>query len=247
MGCLINIKETFWRLVRPARNAARRARQRPRVGGIDWGDFDRTRPINANWGYERGSPVDRYYIERFLKKSAGDIRGRVLEVADNEYTITFGGSRVEKSDILFPTTGNQRATIIADLTVPSQVTDGLFDCIICTQTLQFIYEVRIAIASLYRFLKPGGVLLLTVPGISKISPEDRDRSGDYWRFTGESLQRLLSEEFSEQTVSVETHGNVKSSLGLLHGISAGEIPKVELDQHDDLYQLLVSARAVRSD
>ncbi len=240
-----NIKETFWRLVRPARNAVRKARQRPRVGGIDWGDFDRTRPINANWGYERGTPIDRYYINGFLQKHAGDIRGRVLEVADNEYTKIFGGESVEKSDILYPTADNPRATVIADLTIPDQVTDELFDCIICTQTLQFIFDVGVATASLFRFLKPGGVLLLTVPGITKISPEDRDRSGDYWRFTAESLHRLLAAEFPERTVTVETYGNIKSSLGLLHGISAEEIPETELDQRDDHYELLVSARAER--
>jgi SAM-dependent methyltransferase len=217
------------------------------VGCIDWGDFDTTRPINANWGYERGAPIDRYYIDGFLKKYASDIRGRVLEVGDNEYTKTFGGARVEKSDILYPTTDNPRATIIADLTVPGQVEDGLFDCIICTQTLQFIFDIRVAIASLFRFLKPGGVLLLTVPGITKISPEDRDRSGDFWRFTAESMHLLLAAEFPDQTISVETYGNVKSSLGLLHGISAGEIPEIELDQCDDHYQLLVSARVVRPD
>jgi hypothetical protein len=60
--------------------------QTPRVGGIDWGDFDRTQPINANWGYERGTPIDRYYIDQFLQEHASDIRGRVLEVANNEYT-----------------------------------------------------------------------------------------------------------------------------------------------------------------
>ena len=238
-------RDRFWRLVRPARNALTRARQRPRVGRIDWGDFDTTRPINSNWGYERGTPIDRYYINKFLQKYAGDIRGRVLEVADNEYTRTFGGVRVEISDILYPTTGNPRATVIADLTNPGEVEDELFDCIICTQTLQFIFDVRVAIESLFRFLKPGGVLLLTVPGITKISPEDRDRSGDYWRFTAESLHRLLAAEFPEPTVAVEAYGNIKSSLGLLHGISAGEIQEVELDQYDDHYQLIVSARAVR--
>ena len=238
-------KERFWRLVRPARNAVRKVMQTPRVGGIDWGDFDRTQPINANWGYERGTPIDRYYIDQFLREHASDIRGRVLEVANNEYTRIFGGERVEKSDILYPTTGNPRASIIADLTIPDQITDELFDCIICTQTLQLIFDVKVAIASLFRFLKPGGVLLLTVPGITKISPEDRDRTGDFWRFTTESLHRLLEAEFTGQAVTIEAYGNVKSSLGLLHGISAGEIPQIELDRYDDHYPLLVSARAVR--
>ena len=144
---MISIKEKFWRLVRPARNAVIRAQQKPRVGCIDWGDFDTTRPINANWGYERGTPIDRYYIGRFLERNAGYIRGRVLEVAGNEYTEMYGGDRVERSDILHPAEGNPRATIIADLEEPSQVTDELFNCIICTQTLQLVFDVNTAIAS----------------------------------------------------------------------------------------------------
>jgi SAM-dependent methyltransferase len=231
--------------VRPARKALLRSRQRPRIGEINWGDFDRTRPINSNWGFERGTPIDRYFIDAFLEKNAGDIRGRVLEMSDNSYTKQFGGTRVEKSDVLHPTDDNPRATIIADLTKSNQVTDALFDCIICTQTLQFIFEASIAVESLFRFLKPGGVLLLTVPGISQISPEDMDSTGDYWRFTTVALQRLLGAQFPVHAVSVESHGNVKTSIGLLHGISAEEVSDPDLKQTDPHYQLLLSARAQR--
>ena len=241
----MSVRDRFWRLVRPARKALLRSRQRPRIGGIAWGDFDRIRPINSNWGFERGTPIDRYYIDAFLEKNAGDIRGRVLEMSDNAYTKLFGGSRVEKSDILHPTDSNPRATIIADLTNSNQITDQLFDCIICTQTLQFIFDVRTAVESLFRFLKPGGVLLLTVPGISQISPEDMESTGDYWRFTTVALQRLLGAKFPAHAVHVESHGNVKTSIGLLHGISAEEVPDPELRESDPHYQLLLSARAQR--
>lgn len=242
---MISIKEKFWRLVRPARNAVIRAQQRPRVGCIDWGDFDTTRPINANWGYERGMPIDRYYIGRFLERNAGYIRGRVLEVAGNEYTEMYGGDRVERSDILHPAEGNPRATIIADLEEPNQVTDELFDCIICTQTLQFIFDLNIAIASLYGFLKPGGVLLMSVPGISQISLEDMESTGDFWRFTTAALQRLLEARFPPNAVHIESHGNVKASIGFLHGISENEVSQEELLENDPQFQLLLTATATK--
>lgn len=240
---MISIKEKFWRLVRPARNAVRKARQRPRVGHIDWGDFDRTRPINANWGYERGTPIDRYYIGRFLQKNAEYIRGRVLEVAGNEYTEKYGGDRVERSDVLHPTEGNPRATIIADLEEPSQLTNELFDCIVCTQTLQLVFDVNTAMANLYRFLKPGGVLLMSVPGISQICREDMGIAGDYWRFTAAALQRLVEVWFPTDAVHIESHGNVKASIGFLHGISETEVPQEELLENDPQFQLLLTAVA----
>lgn len=240
---MIRSKEKFWRLVRPARNALRKARQKPRVGRIDWGDFDTTRPINSNWGYERGTPIDRYYISRFLERYAGHIRGRVLEVAGDEYTKKFGGDRVERSDILHPVAGNPRATIIADLEKSGVVADELFDCIICTQTLQLIFDVSTAIVNLYRFLKPGGVLLMSVPGISQICREDMDIRGDYWRFTSAALQRLLEARFPANVVEIESHGNVKASIGFLHGVSENEIPQEELLENDPQFQLLLTAVA----
>ena len=237
----MTIKEKLRQFLRPGRDVLRRAAQRPGVGRVTWGDFARLRPINSNWGFERGTPIDRYYIEKFLEQNAAHIRGRVLEVAGNEYTKKYGGNRVDKSDILHHTDGNPRATIIADLTDPSQGPDALFDCIICTQTLQFVYDVSAAVTSLHRFLKPGGILLMTVPGISQISPEDMESTGDYWRFTTATLQRLLSAEFAADDVSIESHGNVKSSIGFLHGIAATELPEEELLQSDLQFQLLLTA------
>lgn len=39
-------------------------------------------PVSRTFGFDRGKPVDRWYIERFLAAHADDVRGRVLEVAE---------------------------------------------------------------------------------------------------------------------------------------------------------------------
>ena len=219
---------------------------RPPVGWIRFGSLRRLEPINRNWGEERGGPIDRYYIERFLEQNAGDVHGRVLEIGDNAYTLRFGGSKLEKSDVLHYTEGNPQATFVGDLTNAPQLPSDAFDCIVLTQTLQLIYDLRAAIATCHRVLKPGGVILATVPGITPICHQDSDTWGDYWcwSFTKLSARKLFEEHFGTNgNVKVESFGNVLTSIGFLHGVGLPELTQRELDYHDRDYQFLITIRA----
>lgn len=222
-----------------------RATRKPRIGRVRFGDLDRLTPVSRDWGFDRGTPIDRFYLDRFISEHADDIRGRVLEVADNEYTHRFGGERVDRSDVLHPVPGNPRATVIADLARRERGLEQQFDAIICTQTLQLVFEVRDAVAQLYRWLKPGGVVLASVPGISQISREDMQSTGDYWRFTGASVKRVFAAEFGENAVDVAVLGNVLAAVAFLHGIAAEEFDESALLEADPQFQLLMTVRAVR--
>src|SRR5262249_56282201 len=94
-------------------------------------------------------------------------------MGDNRYTHKFGGDHVTRSDVLHVVEGNPNATIVADLTRADHIPADLFDCIICSQTLQMIYDVRAALRHLYRILKPGGAFLATSHRISPIAPPQR--------------------------------------------------------------------------
>jgi SAM-dependent methyltransferase len=218
--------------------------QRPRVGRVAFGDLGGTTPISRKFGVERGKGIDRLYIERFLATYASDIRGHVLEVADRRYTERFGGTDITKCDVLH-VRGAQGATIVGNLETGDGIPIATFDAIILTQTLQFIYEVRNAIRVLHRSLAPGGVLLATVPGISHLSRYDADRWGEFWRFTRESLDRLLAERFRAENVEVRAHGNVKAAVGVLHGLSREDLPPEDLDVDDPDYEVIITGRAVR--
>src|SRR5678815_5493895 len=122
---------------------------------IDWGELRRTTPIARSFGFDRGHPVDRRYIEAFLERHRDDVRGRVLEIGDRGYTRRFGGDRVTRSDV-YDLPGNDGAAL----------PPAAFDCMIVTQTLLFVFDVRRALSNLRDALAPGGVLLVTVPGIS---------------------------------------------------------------------------------
>jgi SAM-dependent methyltransferase len=204
------------------------------------------KPISRDWGFDRGQPIDRYYIEQFLNLHAAAIHGRVLEIGSDHYTRTFGGERVARSDVLHVADRHPGVTIVADLATADDVPSESFDCVIVTQTLQCIYDLRAAIRTLYRILKPGGVVLVTVPGISKVSLEDMQRWGYYWSFTTCSIRRLFQECFAPDDVQVEAHGNVLAAIAFLHGIGAGELERRELDHRDLDYEVLITARGRKS-
>ena len=215
------------------------------AGGVRFGHLRRLHPISDNWGFDRGLPVDRYYVESFLEQYRHDLRGRTLEFSNNAYTARFGDDRVTKSDVLDKLPDNPAATLVADISGDNDLPDNAFDCIICTQTLTFIYDLHPAIATLHRILKPEGVLLATLPGISRISAEDMELYGDYWRFTDVAARRLFMKHFADEELLTGAYGNVLSAVALLHGLASQELTRGELDYRDDHYQVLVTVRAVK--
>lgn len=218
----------------------------PPVGIVNFGNLRRLKPISREFGYDRGLPVDRYYIENFLTRQSDDIRGRVLEIGDNSYTLKFGGDRVTKSDVLYVVEGNPQATFVGDLTKADQIPSNAFDCTLITQTLHLIYDMRAALATLYRILKPGGVALVTVPGISQVVK--CDWGNDWcWALTTQSARLLFQEFFPETNVQVEAYGNVLAAIAFLQGLAVEELSQKELDYQDDEYQVLITIRAVKPD
>jgi hypothetical protein len=222
--------------------------QWPRAGGVDFGGLRRVRPLSRLVGFERGLPLDRYYIEAFLAANAADVRGHVLEFGDDTYTRRFGGTRVTAGDVLHATAGNPQATIVADLgAATTALPENRFDCIICTQTVQMIYDVRTALGHLHTMLTPGGVLLLTTHGISRITRhEGVDPWGEYWHFTTQSVRRLVGETMPGAAVEVAAHGNVLVAIALLHGLATEELSADELQYRDPDYAVVITARVVKA-
>jgi SAM-dependent methyltransferase len=214
----------------------------PAVGHVDLGSLDRITPVSRDWGFDRGTPVDRLYIEDFISDCRSDVHGHVLEVADNTYTVRFGGNRVSKSDILHNVPGSARATMVLDLVNTDEAPSNRFDCIICTQTLHLIYDLKSAIRSLHKMLKPGGILLLTAPTISAISRWDMDRHGDHWRFTSATIRRLFDEVFEGAELDLRIHGNVYAATAFLHGLAVEELDPEKLAHCDPDYEMLIGLR-----
>jgi hypothetical protein len=216
------------------------------LSSVDWYNLRSLEPVSKVFGLDRGKPIDRVYIEDFLDKNRDYIRGRVCEIAESTYSQKFGVN-ISKYEILHYTDDNKNATIIGDLSDVSTIPEGIIDCFILTQTLNFIYDFKLAIEGLYHMLSPNGTALVTVAGISQISRYDMDRWGDYWRFTDLSIRKVFDEIFGEDNVEVEIYGNVLSATALLQGISAQELTKKELFYRDRDYQVTITIKAVKSE
>ncbi len=242
-----SLSERTRMLIRSARGGGDKARRRvPSVGNVRFGSLRRVTPISRAWGFDRGCPVDRYYIEQFLSLHRENIRGRVLEIGDDSYTRAYGGNRVMQSDVLHVTADNPKATFVGDLVNADHIPSDAFDCVILTQTLHLIYDMRDAVRTLHRILKPEGVLLATVPGITQICHADRWSESWYWSLTTLSARKLFEEVFQGPSVTVDSYGNVLAATAFLQGLSEQELRPEELDFRDMDYQLIVTIKAMKT-
>lgn len=216
----------------------------PRVGQVRLGDFQRTSPVSRDFGFDRGTPIDRFYIESFLAAYADDIKGRALEIGDAAYCKRFGAN-VSKQEVMHVSADAPEATIVGDLSQAGCLPANTFDSMVLTQTLHLIYDMRAAVQEIYQALRPGGVLLLTVPGITSI---DRGTWRDtwYWSLTSQSAQRLFGDVFGEANVRIGVHGNVYAATCFLMGLSLEEVEKKKLEVFDASYPVIITVRAQKS-
>jgi SAM-dependent methyltransferase len=213
--------------------------RRPR----DLGELRRTTPLST-WGSSRGGPIDRIYIAQFMQQHSADIRGRALEIAGDEYIRRYG-TAVQQTDILDVFPDNPNATIVADLAGAPNIPNDSFDCVLVTQVLSWIYDVRAPFRTAHRILKSNGVLLATTPGICRIAPVEAELFGQWWHFTAMSAKRVAEEIFGEGNVEVQTYGNVLAAAGYLFGLGKYDLTPEELAVHDPAFEVVVAIRAMK--
>lgn len=210
---------------------------------LRFGDLSGTEPLSRDFGLDRGTPVDRYYIERFLADRAAVIAGRTLEVGDDSYTCRFGGDRTTRRDVIHIDPAVS-ATYHGDLSSPGVLPHATFDCAVITQTLHLIYDMKAAVTQLREAMAPGGVLLATMPGISQIARDEWGKTW-FWSLTALSATQLFGDVFGEANVTVRSHGNVFAATAFLQGVAAEEVDRAKLDVVDPLYPVTIAVEAVR--
>lgn len=202
-------------------------------------------PVDRDFGKGRGTPIDRRYIHEFLWPRRADVRGRVLEVADSGYTDYLGEGEVTHCDVLHATEHLPWVTLVGDLVTGDGIPRAAYDCMVLTQTLHVIYDVHAAVRTVRECLVPGGVALVTLPGISQRSDYDSRAWGDYWRFTADSARRLFADAFGDQHVEVVAYGNVLVAAAFLYGYAQEDLTAQELGHRDGSFDFLIGVRAVK--
>ena len=198
-------------------------------------------PVSNVQGLERGKPIDRYYIEKFLNDNSKYIQGICMEVADDYYIRTFGKEKVKKS-IISHVKGWGEKSLKINFETGEGVKDNFVDCLIFTQVMQYIYDVKKAFINIYRILKPGGVALITLPGIKSLSLFDDENWGEKWSFTPKSAKILCDEVGENIKYEICSYGNVKMSVAYLYGLCVEDLNEEDFKYNDPQYPFLISIK-----
>lgn len=196
-----------------------------------------TVPANRRWGNPFGKPIDRRYIEDFICRNSRYITGDVVEIADTTYTEKFGHDLQHAYALHIYGEGN---AIKGNLATGEGISENFCDCLVCTQTLQFIYDLHSTVRNIYKMLKPGGTALITVPGISQIDIDGYKKWGEAWRFTKQSLRSLFEESFAKENICVESYGNVKTAICFLYGMSQEDLKDDDYQVNDEMYPVILT-------
>jgi SAM-dependent methyltransferase len=200
-----------------------------------------TEPDGDRYGYLRGDPIDRRYIDEFLSAQRTLIRGRCLEIGETRYLDKFGGRDVDTIDVLDVDTENDEATIIGDLQQLGHVPSESFDCIIVTQVMQYLQEPAAGVHELHRMLAPGGSALVTLPTSGPVDIKDHDR----WRFMPPGAFDLFSPVFGPDNITVNSYGNLLTGLAFWAGLAQQDLPAKAWESDHPNYPLIVTIRATR--
>lgn len=207
---------------------------------VQWGDLRRTTPISPSWGFERGTPIDRYYGDAFMKQRAHLVTGTVLEIQRPEYATRYGHDLVRVDTVDFVDTW--KPTFLADLSLPANpLPEGTYDCVLVPYTLHVIPGVENAMRHLFRALKPNGVILCTM---STFVPGEPPGDHDYWHLYAAGWQELARRCWpGHHAETFGSYGNSLSAVAAMMGIAAEELTPAELDVVDPRFPVLTSIEA----
>ncbi len=198
-------------------------------------------PVSEQFATERGTPVDRYYIDKFLNEYSHYICGDVLEIEDNTYTKKYGGEKVGTSIVMDVSSKASNIDFNANIETGEGIKASIADCFICTQTLMYIYDLKSAARNICKLLKPGGAALITCSGLSQNSRRCMESYGAYWGFNEAVFQKMFSDESEMELVITGAYGNVKTVTAHISGLCVEDLQEADFEKTDVCYPLIVYA------
>ena len=194
-----------------------------------WGNLRRVRPFSAHFGFDRGTPVDRYYLHAFLDQHRADITGRVLEIQLPGYTEKYGHDLTASHTVDVVTTFNPTPSYHVDLAhADGVIPDASYDC--------FLRDLEGCLRQARRVVRPGGVILASSGCHIPLTPD----TPDYWHLSGDGWREITSRVWPDCEVEVTQHGNCLAATAAMMGLAAEELTPAELDARDPRYPVQVT-------
>ena len=212
----------------------------PPVGELNWGDLRRMVPVCSRFGFSRGSPIDRYYLDQFIEKIRPLVHGDVVEIGGKdengrlyqfEHAVRYRGfDMFEDPDI----------SLVGDAHDPNALAEAQLDTIIAFNVLEHCPKPWIVIDNMRRWLKPDGLALVMVPSCQRLHrmPED------YWRPLPAALIHLFT---TWADCELHVYGNPSTAIAAMLGIAVEELSVGELDAYHPDYPVTTCVIAKKSD
>jgi len=202
-----------------------------------WGNLRRLRPFSESYGFERGTPVDRYYLHRFLEQHRHLITGRVLEIEDPGHTRQYGHDLTATDSVNIVAGTYAHLTYLVDLAQSEGVIpDDSYDCFLLPNTLCVRRDIEACLRHALRVVKPGGVILASTGTFVPLT----GTGDDYWRLSAEGWRELAARTWPGCDVSIEGHGNCLAAVAAMLGLAWEELDAKELEYHDPKFPVLVT-------
>jgi hypothetical protein len=205
-----------------------------------WGNLRRTQPFSSQFGFERGTPLDRYYLHRFLERERTRITGDCLEIQSPGYTKLYG-QRLGATDAV-DINGDHHPTYVCDLAASEGVIpSGRYDCFLLPNTLCVLRDLDGCLRQAWRVVKPGGTILASTAAFVPLTPD----YPDYWHLSADGWREVTARCWPGAEVQVEGWGNCLAAVAAMLGLAHQELTDAELDVHDPRYPVLVTIRATK--
>lgn len=147
-------------------------------------------------------------LRESLERNAPLLEGSILDIGcgDKPYRSFFKNALTYTGLDIF---SGPSVDIVVEPNAPWDIPSDQYDAVICTQVAQYAKSFELLFSEIFRVLKPGGILLFSVP----FAYNEHDVADDYWRFTKTGLKATFEERY--EIVAVETLGKAGTTLGTL--------------------------------
>ena len=200
-----------------------------------WGNLRNTHPFSDYFGFDRGTPVDRYYVHRFYHENRASVSGDVLEIQGTGYTRRYGHNlrRAESLDI----DPAVHPTFLCDLARADTVVDAdSYDCFLLPNSFQHMRNLEPAMRQALRIVRPGGTILATVPALVPLIAD----GPQYWMMSAEGWRQMAARAWSEADIEVCAYGNCLAATAAMLGLAMEELSEAELEHQDDRYPVMIT-------
>lgn len=209
-------------------------------------------PLTRNFGFYRGTPIDRYFINKWIYDFLDEIDSgnklKGIEIGGFDY-LKYNSKKYLANELV-PKRELKKSkdSLCINLNEPINKDFKLkekYDFVICTQVLHVLENDINGLRIIYKLLKKGGLIIGSTAGtINPISIYDYKRWGCYRGYSDQGLKSILEKTGFE--CQIETFGNFALAYEILNGAVVEDIDQSLFKENDEIFQILHLFKAYKN-